>query len=153
LEIDFLQDFRHLLSKAITLSADSIFLAFSSLLLLVLLVTIFRKKWLAILVFWAVYYLILASFFASSGHWAALFGTGLIAALTIICVARFGLLATVSFHTFFHLSFHNAITADPSRWYFGNTVFTCAVLFGLAIYGFYISLAGQKIFEERLFKE
>ena len=73
--------------------------------------------------------------------------------ITVVCVARFGPLATVSRAIFFELSFHNAITSDFSSWYFGNTIFAAVVLLGLAIYGFYISLAGQSIFKGKLLEE
>ncbi len=59
----------------------------------------------------------------------------------------------ISFHTFFHISFHDAITANVSSWYFGNAIFSAVVLLGLAIYGFYTSLAGQKIFEAKFLKD
>ena len=134
-------------------SADSIFMSLSALLLLVLLVTIFRKQWLAIAVFLTLDFLILGLAFASGGHWTAWIGVALIAVITIICVARFGLLATISFFVFFHLTFHNPITANVSSWYFGNTIFAAVLILGLAIYGFYTSLAGQKIFQNKLLNE
>jgi hypothetical protein len=51
------------------------------------------------------------------------------------------------------MSFHNPITANFSSWYFGNTILSAVVILGLAIYGFYTSLAGQKIFEAKLLKD
>ena len=146
-QVTYFQGFRHLLANFIGFSANSIFMSLSALLLLVLLVTIFRKQWLAIAVFWTLDFLILGLFFASGGHWTAWIGVALIAAITMICVARFGLLATISFFVFFHLTFHNPITANVSSWYFGNTIFAAVLILGLAIYGFYTSLAGQKIFQ------
>lgn len=151
--INSLQGFRHLLASFILWSAGGIFTALSELLLLVLLVTIFRKQWLAVLVLWILYFLILALFFAGGGPWASLFGTALIASISVICIARFGLLATISFFVFFHLSFHNAISANVSGWYFGNTIFTAVVLLGLAVYGFYTSLAGQSVFQGKWLTE
>ena len=151
-QVTSLQGFRHLLANFIGQSAGSIFMSLSALLLLVLLVTIFRKQWLAIAVFWTLDFLILGLFFAS-GDWIAWIGVALIAAITIICVARFGLLATISFFIFFHLTFHNPITANISSWYFGNTIFAAVLILGLAIYGFYISIAGQKVFQTKLLND
>ena len=151
-QVTSLQGFRHLLANFIGQSAGSIFMSLSALLLLVLLVTIFRKQWLAIAVFWTLDFLILGLFFAS-GDWIAWIGVALIAAITIICVARFGLLATISFFIFFHLTFHNPITANISSWYFGNTIFAAVLILGLSIYGFYISLAGQTVFQTELLTE
>lgn len=113
-----------------------------------MLVTIFRKQWLATAVFWTLNFLILfLAFGGEEGHAYTIFFTALIPTLIVICIARFGLLAMVSFMVFFHLSFHNAIAANVSSWYFGNTIFSSVLILGLAIYGFYTSLAGQKILE------
>ena len=122
-------------------------------LFLVLLVTIFRKQWVAKAVFWTLNFSIIGLAFGSQGHWTGLVGTALIATIIIICIGRFGLLAMVSFQVFFDLSFHNALSANISSWYFGNTIFAAVVIIGLAIYGFYISLAGQKVFEAKFLKD
>ncbi|MFN2392011.1 MAG: hypothetical protein ABR566_08575, partial [Pyrinomonadaceae bacterium] len=152
LDVSFLQSFKHLLANFLMSPGNAIFLAFILLLLLVLLVAIFRKQWLAIAALWTVYFLVLGLFFGG-GHWVGWLWTGSIATLSVVCVSRFGLLAMISFHTFFHLSFHDAITANVSSWYFGNTIFSAVVLLGLAIYGFYTSLAGQKIFEGKILRD
>jgi hypothetical protein len=38
------------------------------------------------------------------------------------------------------------VTTDFSAWYAGSTIFALAVALALMAYGFYISLAGQKLF-------
>ena len=98
-------------------------------------------------------FLIMGLAFASGGHWTGWLGPALIAAIIVICIARFGLLATISFYVFFFLTFSNPITANVSSWYFGNTIFAAVVLLGLAVYGFYTSLAGEKIFEGSFLKD
>jgi predicted Ser/Thr protein kinase len=153
LNVSFLQNFKHLLAGILLAPGNAISFAFAPLLLLVLLMVIFRKQWLAIAALWAIYFLILGLFFASDGHWVSWLWTSSIATLSVICVSRFGLLALISFHSFFHLSFHTAITANVSSWYFGNTIFAGVILLGLAIYGFYTSLAGQPIIQGKLFQE
>lgn len=153
LDISYLQSFKHIWANFLTASMDGIFSAFAPLLLLILLVTIFRKQSLATALLWTLYFLILGLAFASGGLWIAWLWTGLIATLIVVCISRFGLLAMVSFQFFFTLSFHNPITANFSSWYFGNTIFAAVVLLGLAIYGFYTSLAGQKIFEAKFLKD
>jgi hypothetical protein len=153
LDIGTIQDFRHLLARAILYVTSEFFVTMCLLLLLVLLVTIFKRQWLAIAALWTLEYLLLGLFFASGGHWTAWLGTAIICVITVTCLTRFGLLATLSFFTFFHLSFHNAISPDVSRWYFGSTIFSAAAIFGMAIYGFYTSLAGQKIFEANFLKD
>jgi len=152
-DVSYLQSFKHLWANFLTASVGGIFLAFVPLLLLILLVTIFKKQWLATAVLWTLYFMILGLAFASGGLWIAWLWTGLIATIIVVCISRFGLLAMVSFQFFFTLSFHNAISANVSSWYFGNTIFAAVVLLGLAIYGFYTSLAGQKIFEGKFLKD
>ena len=149
----YIQSFRHLWANFLMAPVSGIFAAFGPLLFLVLLVTIFRKQWLATIVFWTLYFSVLGLAFASGGHWIGWLGIALNATIMVVCISRFGLLAVVSFQVFFTLSFHNPITAKFSSWYFGNTIFAVVVLLGLAIYGFYISLAGQKIFEAKFLND
>ncbi len=149
----YLQSFKHLWANFLMASADGMFIAFFILLFLILLVTIFRKQWLAIVVFWTLNFLLLGLAFASEGHWTGLLGTALLATMIVVCIARFGLLAMVSYQVFLDLSFSNAITANFSSWYFGNTIFAAVALLGLAIYGFYTSLAGEPLLKGKLLQD
>ena len=147
--ISYVESFKYLWANALMSSVSGIFIAFGMMLFLVLLVTIFRKQWLAKAVFGTLNFSIIVLAFGSQGHWTGWIGTALIATIIIICIGRFGLLAMISFQVFFDLSFHNALSANSSNWYFGNTIFSAVVILGLAIYGFYISTAGQKVFEAK----
>jgi serine/threonine-protein kinase len=120
--------------------------------LLIVLLTVLRKKRFAIAVLWL---LLLAPGLvnAINGSWLLLPGDVLLAALMTIAVARFGLLAFYSCFLFAGLSFGNPITSDFSSWYAGITLSVFVVLMSLAIYGFYTSLAGQKIFEAKFLRE
>ncbi len=153
LNISYLEGTRHLWASFLMTLPAGVFSAFFFLLLLILLVTIFRKQWLATAVFGILLFSVESLAFRTRLHWAELLGSALIASVTVVCVARFGLLAIVSRAVFFELSFHNAITADFSSWYFGNTIFAVVVLLGLAIYGFYTSLAGQPLLKGKLLHE
>jgi hypothetical protein len=126
--------------------------AFGALLLLVLLVSICRKQWLAIVVLGVLHFSILSLRFIGEPS-MALLGTAAIAAIIVICISRFGLLAMVSFQVVFTLSFHSAITANVSRWYFVYTVFTAIFLVAIAIYGFYTSLAKQPLAAGKFLRE
>ena len=42
------------------------------------------------------------------------------------------------------------IVLDPSVWYFGNSLLFVLAPAALAVYGFYISLAGRSVFSDRL---
>ena len=153
LEIIYLQGFRHLWAKLLMSSAEALIYAFGGLLLLLLLVTLLKKQWLAIFALWLMTVLVLGLFFAVGSPWTGWISIMLVAAVNVVCIARFGLLSAVAFQIFFDLSFHNAVTANASSWYFGNTIFTVAILLGLTFYGFYTSLAGQKILETGFLKE
>jgi len=149
-DVSYLQSFKYLWANFLMASVVGTFFAFGMLLLLILLVTILRKQWLATAVLWTLYASVLGLGFAGDGPWFSWLGTSLIATIIVVGIARFGLLAMVSFHFFFTLSFHNAISANVSSWYFGNTIFAAVALLGLALYSFYISLAGQPIFQGNL---
>lgn len=148
--VSYLESSRHVMANFLTVSGNAVFFAFAPLLLLILLVAILRKQRLAMVALWAIYFTILGLSFGRAGLWAEWIWVGCIALLSVACVARFGLLAMVAFHTFFSVSFHNPVTADVSRWYFSNTVAAAVFLLGLSIFGFYTSLAGQKIFQKKI---
>jgi hypothetical protein len=75
---------------------------------------------------------------------------GLIAALWLFVLLRFGLLATVTVFIFSDFRFY-PLTSDFSVWYSGSTAFALLVAVALAVYGFYTSLAGQPLFREHHF--
>ncbi len=122
--------------------------------LLLILLTVLRKKPLAIAALWLFF---LAPEFVSAvgyGAWLPFIIADVLAATVItIAVARFGLLALYACLLFEGLSFNHPITSDFSSWYAGSTLFVFVVIMGLAIYGFYTSLAGQKIFEAKFLKD
>jgi hypothetical protein len=153
LDISYLEGIRHLWANLLMFMPTAVFGPFFLLLLLILLVTIFRKQWLATAVFWILVFSVEGLAFMRGSHWTDLLGTALMSTITVVGIARFGLLAMISRAVFFELSFHNAITSDFSSWYFGNTIFAAVVLLGLAIFGFYTSLAGQPLFKSKLLED
>jgi hypothetical protein len=76
-----------------------------------------------------------------------------IATLIIVTTARFGLLAAMVWQLFFYLSIDYSLTTNLSAWYFGTTLFALNIMVGLAVYGFYTSLAGQSLFGGRLLRD
>ena len=153
LHVVYLEGVRQVWARFLLTLPAGVFSAFFFLLLLILLVTLFRKQWLATAVFWILFFSVEGLAFRRGAHWTDFLGSALLATITVVGIARFGLLAMISRAIFFELSFHNAITSDFSSWYFGNTIFAAVVLFGLAIYGFYISIAGQKVFHRTPLEE
>jgi uncharacterized membrane protein len=59
----------------------------------------------------------------------------------------------VSGFVFYHLVVYYPITTELSAWYAGDFILCAVALAALAIYGFYTSLAGQKIFEAKFLKD
>ena len=78
---------------------------------------------------------------------------GQVGGLVRLTTARLGLLAIVTWLLFFLLSFFYPLTTDFSAWYAGSAIFSLSVIAGLAIYGFYTSLAGQSVFQGKLLNE
>src|SRR2546423_20417 len=81
-----------------------------------------------------------------------LFGM-LSAALVLVVLLRFGLLAAV-FMQFFGLAFFFfPMTTDFSAWYAGSTAFGLAACLALILFGFRTSLAGQTLFRGSLVED
>lgn len=127
------------------------FVSLAVLFLLLLLRIILRRDWAAITVCAAI-----ITFFAidPNGNVAVDIAFGaLLTAIILFVLLRFGLLALVACFLFLLLFQNYPITSDFSAWYVEATLFVLAVTIGLAVYGFYISLAGQPLFKGRLLED
>jgi serine/threonine protein kinase len=129
----------------------SIFAGLAYLFFLLLMYIIVRKPRLAAILMWLTILIIEVLFFASS--WHVVIANVLIATLLVFTTARFGLLAAMAWQFFFIVSFTWPLTTNFSSWYSSAATLGIAALVGLAVYGFYTSLAGQPIFRDRLLKE
>lgn len=128
-----------------------IFLSLGVLFLLLLLRIVLRKEWAAI----GVCALIITLFSVDPGGNLAVdipFG-GLLTAIILFVLVRFGLVALASCFLFLFIFQFYPITSDFSVWYIEATVFVLGLTIGLAIYGFYISLAGQPLFHGKLLED
>ncbi|MDQ3801177.1 MAG: serine/threonine protein kinase [Acidobacteriota bacterium] len=152
-EFVYLEGFRQLTAKFLEAINSGVDTAFFIMLFLVLLAVIFRSRWFAAIGFWTLCFLMYGTIFTNFNHWTGFLEPALVATIYTVSISRFGLLTMVSLSVFFALTFHNPLTANASSWYFGNTFFAALAIFALAIYGFYTSLAGQKVFETKFFKE
>ncbi|MDP8982445.1 MAG: hypothetical protein M3O35_17840, partial [Acidobacteriota bacterium] len=117
--------------------------------LLFFLRAILRNQWLA----GAVFVLIWASIkFMGSGY-PGIEGPAQVLIFTVaaIFVLRFGLV-TLTVGIFVVDIFLNVpVTLHGSAWYFGSTVFVLATIVALAAWGFYTSMAGQRLWKQDLF--
>lgn len=122
--------------------------------LLLFLVMLLRKNWLGIGAGW----LVLSGFFVSGAAnvgpvlTAVVFGF-ITSTLLVTVAVRFGLVALMSAWLFWFLSFFFPMTTELTAWYAGDFVLDLTFLIALAVYGFYISLAGQPLFRGRWLEE
>jgi predicted Ser/Thr protein kinase len=129
---------------------SSVFVGFAFLFFLLLLYIVLRRELLAEIGLFITALAIELSAFASAGprfYWIA---SIMISLVIVIAVARLGLLATMVAQLFFFLTMVYPMTTDFSVWYASSTVFALTILLALAIYGFYTSLGGQRVFGEKL---
>ena len=131
---------------------ENIFFAIALTFLLLVLLAILRKKWLAIPALGLIYSVPYLEF-ASGDPWIVFLSPLLIATAMTVATARFGVLALYSYFFFQSLSRANPITNDFSSWYAGSTLFVFVVLMSLAIFGFYTSLAGQPLLKGKLLQD
>ncbi|HJQ24698.1 MAG TPA: serine/threonine-protein kinase [Blastocatellia bacterium] len=112
--------------------------------LLLLLYILLRRQWLAVAVLWALVAAVdgLAFVGPSLLMWAAPLA---IATMIVIAVARFGLLTMMAFQFFFNLSFHYVVTTNWSSWYAESMYITLGLVVAVALYSFYVALAGQPL--------
>jgi len=125
-----------------------LFLSFIALFLLLLFVVILRREWLAVGALW----IILTMFGTLVGH-TTLLGLSdamLGAAITLFILYRFGLLALCATLFFAHLWVFYPITTDFGAWYARDFVIGAIISLALAVYAFYLSLAGRSVFGGRL---
>jgi serine/threonine-protein kinase len=108
---------------------------------------VLRRNWLAVGTLWVV----VVGINLLNAQTTLVQGALLILVFAIIftLLFRFGLfclLALVLFSSFEMFP----VTLDPGSWYFGQSMLTLLLLAALAVYGFYISLAGKPVFRDVL---
>lgn len=123
---------------------------FILLFLLFVLRAVLRRDWLAALGTWLIAALALSLTHQTLvGVPFALFG----AFLFVFCLYRFGLLAMSAASFFMHINIFYPITSEFSAWYAGDFVLVLIVALGIAVFGFYTSLAGQPLFRGSLLED
>ena len=151
---------RHLLSELFTLHLVSLSVPLAFLLLFLLIRLVLRRQWLAATALGA-----LNAGLTALGLYTqapdpslavAVFGAtlGLMnAAVLIVLLIRFGLLATVATMVCSTILDSYPVTLDFSTPYAGAGLFGMLVLAAYALYAFTISLAGRPLFEDKLLQE
>ena len=143
---------RYFFTDLNNLFTSTLFVSFSFLFLLLFLFIILRRKWLAALAGWIFYACLLSLALSDKARISLLFA--ITASLLIVGVLyRYGLLAMISAMFFFHAWVFLPITSDLSAWYAGDFALALVIYVALALYSFYISLAGQPLFRGKLLED
>ncbi|HEX8566886.1 MAG TPA: serine/threonine-protein kinase [Pyrinomonadaceae bacterium] len=153
LSTDSLGGVRFVAAEIMTTLADGLAMSMFILLFLLLLTVVLRSERLASIGFWL---LLCTNFILGFGYNQPWFGKlfiVFIATMITVAYTRFGLVAATAYGFFFWLTFRAPITTDFAAWYADSSLIILAVVLALAIYGFYTSLAGQKIFEANFLKD
>ncbi len=117
--------------------------------LFLLLRALTRRQWLAAIIWYLIW--IFPSAFGNVSRTISLLAGTVTAILFIVVMLRYGLLALASG---MFVSFQvREITTDFSVWYGGTSLAMVAVVLALAVYAFYTSLGGQKVFAGKLLEE
>jgi serine/threonine-protein kinase len=113
-----------------------------------------RRKWLGNAAVWLMLFAFAVSGDIADGRpLSGMFWSVVMPTFMVLTAARFGVLAMMSGLVFYHLIVFYPITTELSAWYAGDFILCAVSLAALAIYGFYTSLAGQKIFEAKFLKD
>lgn len=83
--------------------------------------------------------------------WVSFLAFGLVYSLSAIALVRFGLISLSAALMVTDFILGVPITANPSHWFFGATIFVFATIATLGAWAFHTSLAGQQLWKEELF--
>lgn len=128
-----------------------LFLSLITMFLLLLFVVILRREWLGLGVLWAL--LTLFGTLVGNPGISELPAAAIGSALTLFVLYRYGLLALCSAVFVLHLWVFYPITTEIKAWYAFDFVVGAIICVALAVYGFYISLAGQSVLGGKLLKD
>ncbi len=112
-----------------------------------------KRKNLSVFLIFLLMFILQGLIFVLTGHWIYVFAAIFNAFCFAIALSRFGLVGIISFFIGFYMSYHSPMTHDSSSLYFPNTVVSFVLIFSLAVYAFYISIAGQRVFSGKILEE
>lgn len=84
-------------------------------------------------------------FFVLTLHWLIAVAALISSAALVIALWRYGLLGVIAMSFFFYPAWVYALTFDSSRFYFPTSVLAIIITLGIAVFAFYVSIAGQPI--------
>jgi serine/threonine-protein kinase len=122
------------------------------LLLYFLFLLVLRKQWIATLCFAVLMVAVFGAIIPESSLWMRM-GATLFPLTAALLLVRLGLVAGCFFGFTVGMLMCYPLTFNFSAWYASGGLFAMAVLLALAIYAFYTSLGGQKVFTGKLLEE
>jgi serine/threonine-protein kinase len=134
----------HFIARFSSQLTAALFLSFITLFLLLLFAVLLRRERLALGSVWAL--LTLFGTLVGNPGITALPGAAISAALVLFVLYRYGMVALCSLMFVTHLWVFYPMTTELTAWYAFDFVIGLAICVGLAVYGFYTSLAGQSLF-------
>ena len=143
LRLDALVGPRHAINSFGAVIGITLFAALLLCSVVLVLRVVLRRDWIAALAF-AV--LVGAVSGASSVPWSPVAGVsaGLMAALFVVAMTRFGLIAAVGVGVAFGILSVTPVTLDTSAWYFPVSLLTLAALVALAGYACYLAVGRNR---------
>jgi hypothetical protein len=127
------------------------FIAFITMLLLWLFVSVLRNERIAIVALWLL--LTVIQTLLSGGSLVMAPFTGLLAAMSLFVLYRFGLLALMLAIFILHLWVFLPMTTELTAWYALDFTIALGIALALVLYGFYRSLAGQPLLSGKLLRD
>lgn len=109
-----------------------------------------RNPWLVTMAFVAIF--TVPGTLRSDHIWLDLSANVIIYAIAAVAAVRFGLIALAMGIFTVNIVLSAPLTLDASAWYAGNAALVLLSIITLAAWGFYTSLAGQKLLKEELFQ-
>ncbi len=144
---------RAFLQMFIAQVAASLIQTFMVVFMLLFLTLLLRKEWLGVTIGTLIWIAFFFSSQFSQSHWIGLVCIAIVVIAFIFCAENFGPVALMSALTVFHLWVFYPITTELTAWYASSFALCMVILLALAVYAFYISLGGQKVFKGRLLQE
>jgi serine/threonine-protein kinase len=146
-ELISLRGVRYFISEVFLIHSNTLITVLYFIVALFLLRFLLRKTWLAVGAWWV---LSLFVYNVNAGQpmfdWLVF---GVWAFLWLFFLFRFGWV-TVVVGLFVMDLLSTPLSFDPSVWYWGTSLLAVALVLGLAVYGFRVSLAGQPVFKDVL---
>jgi serine/threonine-protein kinase len=137
--------------KFLSQLSAGIFLSFISLFLLLLFVMILRRERSAFALLWLLLTVVIALIGRASLQMT--FFSALGAFFIVFVLYRYGLLATVSTLFVTHLWIFYSVTTEITAWYATDFVIALVICVAIAVFGFYISLAGRPVLSGKLLED